>query len=301
MTSAAEHEIYRSEARDRYLSDQDAVSDALDWRQALWNARREIIAFLRASDFLSDVAGALHSSGYHSRPMRHFLAPPVSQDQFKLICPSWPKSSEKTGTGLTEARAQATEAIFLERRSQHLTAWINRKRPPRIVELSAAISSIAPLMANQGISTAKRGRLSVAQESSVLKLLAAKNWVRLQSSLVSEGGQLPTKSFMYKTKFASGPGESKEVDVACGLGGTVVLALECKVTNDATNSVKRIDDVLNKANAWKSKWGTFVRPAALLQGVIKSSDVNRLLVNGVEVFWSHRLDLFSEWIDANET
>ena len=300
MTSPAEHEIYRLESRERYLNDRDASSDASDWRKALWDARREVIAFLRESDFLCDVAGALRISGLHSRPMRHFLAPPVSQDQFKLICPSWSKSSEKTGAGLSSDKAEATELVFLERRSRHLTAWVDRMRPPRIAELSAAVGAIAPLMANQGISTAKRGRLSIAQENSVLELLNAKQWARLQSSLVSTGGQLPARSFMYKTRFASGINESKEVDVACGMGGTVVLALECKVTNDTTNSVKRVDDVLNKANAWRSQWGAYVRPAALLQGVIKSSDVQRLLANGVEVFWSHRLDLFGDWLEANQ-
>ena len=114
MTTAEEHEKYRIEARERYLNDRDASSDALDWRLALWNARREIIGFLRESDFLCDVAGALEKSGRHSRSMRHFLAPPVSQDQFKLICPSWPKSSEKSGTSVAQVRAQATEAVFLE-------------------------------------------------------------------------------------------------------------------------------------------------------------------------------------------
>lgn len=156
-------------------------------------------------------------------------------------------------------------------------------------------------MANQKIATARRRRLSQVQEDAVLSLLTSKNWALVQSNLVSTAGQLPLHAFMHKTRFASGPNESQEVDVACGLGSTVVLALECKVTNDETNSVKRINDVLKKAHAWKDHWGSFVKPAALLQGVIKSTEVKRLVDNGVEVFWSHRLDLFSSWLDANET
>ena len=104
---------------------------------------------------------------------------------------------------------------------------------------------------------------------------------------------------MHKTRFASGPTENQEVDIACGLGATIVLAMECKVTNDTTNSVKRVNDVLKKASAWKSHWGVFVKPAALLQGVIKMSDVQRLLDANVEVFWAHRLDLFEQWIESN--
>ena len=121
----------------------------------------------------------------------------------------------------------------------------------------------------------------------------------MQSNLVATSGQLPARAFMHKTRFASGINENQEVDIACGLGGTVVLAMECKVTNDETNSVKRINDIIKKANAWKAHWGVFVKPAALLQGVIKFGDVQRLLDSNVEVFWAHELDSFGDWIDAN--
>lgn len=73
--------------------------------------------------------------------------------------------------------------------------------------------------------------------------------------------------------------------------------MECKVTNDETNSVKRINDVLKKAEAWKGHWGNFVRSAALLQGVVKSTDIERLLEANVKVFWSHRLDQLEAWIN----
>ncbi len=100
---------------------------------------------------------------------------------------------------------------------------------------------------------------------------------------------------MHKTRFATA-NEPQEVDVALGLNGSVVLAMECKVSNDPTNSVKRINDVLKKATAWKTHWGNFVKPAALLQGVIAERDVMRLLDENVEVFWSHDLGRFEEWI-----
>ena len=50
---------------------------------------------------------------------------------------------------------------------------------------------------------------------------------------------------MHKTRFAAKT-RPQEVDIACGLQGTFVLAIECKVTNDETNSVKRINDVLKR-------------------------------------------------------
>jgi len=75
--------------------------------------------------------------------------------------------------------------------------------------------------------------------------------------------------------------------------------MECKVTNDKTNSVKRINDVLKKARAWQEHYGRFVHTAALLQGVIAFKDVNRLLEANVKVFWTHKLDEFGVWLDAN--
>jgi hypothetical protein len=71
------------------------------------------------------------------------------------------------------------------------------------------------------------------------------------------------------------------------------------MTNDQTNSVKRVNDVLKKATAWQAHWGSFVRTAALLQGVINPRDVHRLLSANVEVFWSHRLEDFDAWIDLH--
>ncbi len=104
---------------------------------------------------------------------------------------------------------------------------------------------------------------------------------------------------MRKTRFATATTAHQEVDIACGLKHSYVLAMECKVTNDETNSVKRVNDVLKKATAWKAHWGSFVITAALLQGVIAAKDVQRLDDAGVQVFWSHNLDEFRIWL-ANQ-
>ena len=62
--------------------------------------------------------------------------------------------------------------------------------------------------------------------------------------------------------------------------------------------MKRVNDVLKKAAAWKTHYGSFVETAALLQGVIKPSDVQRLTDEGVHVFWSHDLAAFSAWVQS---
>lgn len=299
MTTRAEHQQFCQESRQLYLEGRNARSDGDDWREALWIARRKMIALFRASDFLLDIPKALRTSAGHTTALRHLLAPPISQDQFKLLCPQWSKELENKCRPMTANNAEAVGLVFNQRRSRRLTSWLTYNRPARLDEVVTAIDATTPLIASQVVATARRSRLSREQEDAAIGVLEERNWVKVMSSTVSTGGQLPARNYMHKTRFASGPNENQEVDIACGLGGTVVLAMECKVTNDTTNSVKRINDVLKKAGAWRGHWGTFVRPAALLQGVISFTDVERLLDYPVEVFWAHKIDLFAEWIEAN--
>jgi hypothetical protein len=154
------------------------------------------------------------------------------------------------------------------------------------------------MLSVQIAATLWRTRVSAQQEAAVSALLEAKGWLRQSSTLIKTLSDVAPRHFMHKTRFATKT-TPQEVDIACGLGETVVLAMECKVTNDHTNSVKRVNDVLKKATAWQEHWGSFVRTAALLQGVIAYKDVRRLLANKVDVFWSHRLGDFEDWLDEN--
>ena len=130
----------------------------------------------------------------------------------------------------------------------------------------------------------------------MVAMLQGEGWKKLPSKLIDTRATVPPKTFMHKTRFATATTAHQEVDIACGLNRSYVVALECKVTNDETNSVKRVNDVLKKATAWKTHWGSFVMPAALLQGVIAPKDVQRLTDAGVQVFWSHDLDEFRNWL-----
>jgi hypothetical protein len=299
MTSYQLHAAACEESRQQYLAALDAKQGALDWQEALKEARQIVTDAIKASDKLRDIAGALQSNGSHSIAFRHLLSPPKGQDQFKLICPVWPKSSEKNASRVRLAAAEKFAEAFEVWRSRRLTPWLDAQREPAVQELNSLLLSVSPLIASQRLATARRNRLAREQEEAVVAMLEGAGWKKLTSNLVEQGSDLPKLHYMHKTKFASGPKQSQEVDVACGLGKSVVLAMECKVTNDVTNSVKRINDILKKAAAWRSKWGEFVRTAAMLQGVMNPDDVKRLLDVGVEVFWSHRLDDFATWIDTN--
>ena len=290
------NEQLRLEARQLYEDGLNPTDRGADWREALSEARKIIIQALRASDCLYDIAAALRVSGCYMTVFRHLMSPPTSQDQFKLICNEWPKGSEKSGSPLNLHQAGIVAAKLTQWRSPRLAPWLATNRRPKLREIDPLLSATSPLIAQQRVATARRNRLAKMQEEALIAMLVANGWERLASRTIDQQGALQPRQFMHKARFASGVTGRAEVDIALGLQGAIVLALECKVTNDETNSVKRINDVAKKAQAWRAHWGNFVQPAALLQGVIKMSDVQRLLNENIHVFWSHRIDLFEQWI-----
>lgn len=292
----AYHKAQADEARRIYVGALTSSQAAEDWHAAHVSARNQVVSALRATDCLLEVAAGLAQSGSHMAVLRHLMAPPISQDQFSLLCPQYPKRSEITGAGIGDEAALAVAAAFMQGRDRHITRWLNGIRQPTLSQVRNLLRAVVPLLSVQNVATLRRGRMSVEQEGAIIQLLHARGWNRQTSGLISSLTDVKLKHFLHKTRFAT-KGRPQEVDIACGLPGTVVLAMECKVTNDETNSVKRINDVLKKATAWQLHWGSFVRTAALLQGVIAFKDVERLLDANVEVFWSHDPAMFESWLD----
>ena len=295
---AAYHQLQAKRASEIYVEDLTKQGAAIDWYDANTIARRKVVQALRATDLLTDIPKGLAESGAHLTVLRHLMAPPISQDQFSLLCPAYSKSAENRGTRLSSNAAQTVGNAVKSGRDKRLARWLDRGSSPTHLEIKELLRSVSPMLSQQIVATLRRGRLSAAQEGAVVALLLSKGWQPQTSSLVQTLEDIPVNRFMHKTRFAT-KSRPQEVDIACGLGKTVVLAMECKVTNDQTNSVKRVNDVLKKATAWQDHWGSFIRTAALLQGVVAYKDVERLLAANVKVFWSHDLHVFSAWIDAN--
>ena len=289
------HREQAARAKQIYVEGLTSAQAGQDWRNAHVAARRQVIAALRATDCLRDIPTGLIESGRHLMVLRHLMAPPISQDQFALLCTDYPKRAEVTGKGISATAAAAVTAAFLAGRDRALTHWLDGSYEPRPTQIRNLLRGVTPLLSVQNTATVRRGRMSMEQEAAIVTLLSARGWEQQSSGLISQLTDVKPLHFLHKAKFATKT-RPQEVDIACGLTGTVVLAMECKVTNDETNSVKRINDVLKKAAAWQDHWGSFVRTAALLQGVIAFKDVERLVEGQVEVFWSHDLIAFEAWL-----
>lgn len=299
MTNAtlAVHLFNVEKAKKLYIATLDPVTFARDWRTALQETRELTDKALKESSYLRHVDRALEANGGHMLVFRHLVAPPISQDQFKLICPDWPKNSEKDRKPVQRKKAEKVANVFHEWRDNDLCCWLSENRIPSRDEIDSVISRVSVLIAVQRVATAKRNRLANEQEEAVVSLLLESGWTQLPSLSVDHIGNLPAKNFMNRTKLTIGDGAHQEVDISCGIKNERIVAMECKVSNDATNSVKRVADVNKKASSWKNEWGRRVETAALLQGVMTAKEVKKLTDNGVRVFWAHDLDAFKKWIN----
>jgi hypothetical protein len=92
----------------------------------------------------------------------------------------------------------------------------------------------------------------------------------------------------------------RKADVVVRLHDTRLMAIECKVSNSATNSVKRLNnDAAVKAEYWIKLFGTAqVVPAAALAGVFKVLNLEQAQARGLSLFWSHDLDKLGAFIES---
>jgi hypothetical protein len=77
------------------------------------------------------------------------------------------------------------------------------------------------------------------------------------------------------------------------------MPIECKVSNSALNSVKRLNnDAAVKAEVWLRDFGaTQVVPVAVLSGVYKLDKLEEAQARGLTLYWDHRLMDLIQWIE----
>lgn len=76
------------------------------------------------------------------------------------------------------------------------------------------------------------------------------------------------------------------------------MAIECKVSNSSTNSVKRLNnDAAVKAEVWIKDFGSLqVVPVALLSGVYKLHNLEQAQARGLTLYWAHEQNELTDWI-----
>jgi hypothetical protein len=83
---------------------------------------------------------------------------------------------------------------------------------------------------------------------------------------------------------------SRKADLILRLWDGRLVPIECKVSNSALNSIKRVNDVSEKAGRWTNEFGSNqIVPIAVLSGVFGHGKLTAVQRQGLTLIWTHRM------------
>jgi hypothetical protein len=228
--------------------------------------------------------------------IRYLAGPPISDDDLQVIA-----DVDSIAPGVLKKDPEALRKVFqvIERViDPYRFPWMQAGTGPTPQQREAALIASSVLLAAQRIATERRMGGKDDQEAKVkdyLRTLTFTEAPAVAINTIVKGPQ--TMQFCPECQL----GERK-ADVVVRLHDTRLMALECKVSNSATNSVKRLNnDAAVKAEYWLKVFGTSqVVPAAVLSGVFKVMNLEQAQTRGLALFWSHDLDKLGAFIEATK-
>ena len=227
---------------------------------------------------------------------RYLAAPPVSEDDLKTLA-----DTTLSANALSRDLEQATRVreVILQVIDPHRFPWIGEQREPTEHERAEAIVASAVLVAARKVETSRRSDAKNKQEESVKAKLRD----------IDFAGVPPRD--MPLLDAAPGPGqfcgESKlgdtRADLVIRLYDRRAMPVECKSSNSAVNSFKRINhEALGKARAWLAAFGSRqIVPVAVISGVFNPANLETVQDEGLVLIWSHRLEDLAELIGSTRS
>jgi XamI restriction endonuclease len=226
--------------------------------------------------------------------LRYLAGPPISDDDLSVIA-----GVDSIAPGVLKKDAASLRKVFevIEQFiDPHRFPWLQDGTGPSPTQREAALLASSVLLAAQRIATERRNDGKAAQESKVKDYLTSIGFTEVPAK--------PIKTLVGGPQDMQFCGEcvlaERKADVVVRLHDTRLLAIECKVSNSGTNSVKRLNnDAAVKAGLWNKQVGdTQMVPAALLAGVFKLLNLEQAQQRGLFLFWSHDLDKLGEFIES---
>lgn len=226
--------------------------------------------------------------------LRYLAGPPISDDDLRVIA-----DVESSAPGVLRRDAAALRKVFgvIERViDPHRFPWFAAGTAPTAAEREAALLASAALLAAQRIATERRNDGKDTQETMVKDYLRGLGFHEVAAVPINTLVRGPQAMEFC----AECPLGERKADVVVRLHDTRLMAIECKVSNSATNSVKRLNnDAAVKAEHWIKQFGTIqVVPAAALAGVFKVLNLRQAQERGLSLFWSHGLERLGAFIDS---
>lgn len=223
---------------------------------------------------------------------RYLAGPPISQDDLKVLAEA-PSLAKGRLLGRPEdvKRLIGVVRIALDRRR---FVWVRDNREPTEKEKAAAIMASAALMAVSRVQTQRRSLGKQQQEELVKKTLRNLSFKEVQSRKIQNLAQAPAPGEFCGESVLGG----RKADIILRLWDHRVMPIECKVSNSALNSVKRLNnDAAVKAEDWKRDFGLRqVVPTAVISGVYNLAHLLYAQERDLTIIWSHDLSVLTDWI-----
>ncbi len=226
--------------------------------------------------------------------LRYLAGPPISDDDLQVIA-----DVESIAPGVLKKNPTALRKVFgvIERViDSHRFPWMASGGAPTEEQREAALLASSALLAAQRIATERRNEGKDNQETMVKDYLGTIGFTEAPAMAIHTIVKGP-QSMQFCAECPLG---ERKADVVVRLHDTRLMAIECKVSNSSTNSVKRLNnDAAVKAEYWIKQFGTAqVVPAAALAGVFKVLNLEQAQERGLALFWSHDLDKLGAFIES---
>ena len=225
--------------------------------------------------------------------LRYLTAPPVSEDDLKTLA-----ETTLSATALRSNRDQArrVRGIVLKIIDPHRFPWIGQRREPTVSERSRAIVASTALVAARKVETARRSSAKSEQEKAVKAVLEDIGLTEVPPRSVPLLDAAPAVGeYCGECKLGN-----TRADLVIRLYDRRVMPVECKVSNSAVNSFKRINhEAVGKARAWLDEFGSRqIVPGAVVGGVFSPANLETAQEEGLTIIWSHRLGDLADFIGS---
>lgn len=242
---------------------------------------------------LSDTAVAVLTDPFLLEAVRYLPGPPISTDDLKVVADARLSPTALRGDPEMARRVIDTILLGLDR---NRFPWVAEDREPTEAERGAAALASASLIASRRVMTARANESKDEQEQLVKDRLAAEGFTEVPAREIRTLAEAPGLGEFCPESVIG----TRKADIVVRLWDHRVMPVECKVSNSATNSVKRLNnDAAVKAGIWLQEFGTAQTvPVAVLAGVFKRHNLEQAQHRGLTLFWSHDLDEMMGFIES---
>ena len=227
---------------------------------------------------------------------RYLAAPPVSEDDLKTLAET---TLSATALRSNPAEARRVRDIVLHIIDPHRFPWIKEDRGPTPHERDRAVVASAALVAVRKVETSRRSGAKKEQEESVKAALREIGFAEVLSRDIPNLDAAPGRGeFCGECRLGG-----TRADLLIRLHDRRVMPVECKVSNSAVNSFKRINhEAAGKARDWLDGFGRRQTvPGAVISGVFNPANLETAQSEGLSLYWGHRLSDLRDFIESTRS